>query len=596
MEVTKQFSIDDIHLYQDDEDQDFAHVEIWALANGNNSHKNPIDIEVLKRDAYTILGKPIIGYYSEWDSDTTTHTKDQSILGWIPNDQEVQYKEKDDKIFIVVNGLLSKLYAKKVVDMFRENNFRNVSCEFTCIEEDEDEYGNMPLSQIVFHAVTILGLRYDPSCEGCEIKVKQFAKFNTEESSISELKKFAEERKSKLAEYVSNPIDTSKDSVDMGDWNGDKAKQDLIKEKNYKTLAKKVCLVLEDGWEDRQVTKLGYPVMNLKNGKWVYNAEGLKSAQGYAKTHDPQIYNKIVNLREKLGLVDDKELNNKEDTDKMENNKEFAIEGRKAWGDVIAQVEKHEGKGVYVDSVEKDHIIFTKDDVRYRVNANVEVGKDDKKVSASIKWDTKKKDSQQKEFEDNNNNDDKKEVDKAKEHDIPDDKKDIEDGKGDDEDAEEFAKKDKKEKKMSLDVNVDGGASLAFLENETDEYKEMISKLYAEDKEIIMSKVLEMAKERDELKKFKAEREEQDKQFEVNKIMADVKEDIEEKDFANLKEEGMACKMSEIKGFANKVKAFAYEASKGKTKKSSDGIMTFAVESTQTNNEDTDVFDRILNK
>ena len=278
----------------------------------------------------------------------------------------------------------------------------------------------------------------------------------------------------------------------------------------------------------------------------------------------------------------------------MENNKEFAIEGRKAWGDVIAQVEKHEGKGVYVDSVEKDHIIFTKDDVRYRVNADVEVGKDDKKVSASIKWDTKKKDSQQKEFEDNN--DDKKEVDKAKEHDIPDDKKDVEDGEGDDEDAEEFAKKGKKEKKMSLDVNVDGGASLAFLENETDDYKEMISKLYAEDKEIIMSKVLEMAKERDELKKFKAEREEQDKQFEVNKIMADVKEDIEEKDFANLKEEGMACKMSEIKGFANKVKAFAYEASKGKTKKSSDGIMTFAVESTQTNNEDTDVFDRILNK
>lgn len=590
MEVTKQFSIDDIHLYQDDEDQDFAHVEIWALANGNNSHKNPIDIEVLKRDAYTILGKPIIGYYSEWDLDTTTHTKNQSILGWIPTDQEVQFKDKDGKTFIVINGLLSKLYAKKVVDMFRENNFRNVSCEFTCIEEDEDEYGNMPLSQIVFHAVTILGLRYDASCEGCEIKVKQFAKFNTEENSISELKKFAEERKSKLDGKVYKVNKTELKETPWGDVDKTTLKDKVMGAKNRSSLVKEVYLLVEDGWENAPSEHLKYPVMQLIDDTFYYNKGALSSALGYAKgENETEVVTKVEKLYKKF------KLNNKEDTDKMENNKEFAIEGRKAWGDVITQVEKHEGKGVYVDSVEKDHIIFTKDDVRYRVSADVEVGKDDKKVSASIKWDTKKKDSQQKEFEDNNN-DDKKEVDKAKEHDIPDDKKDIEDGKGDDEDAEEFAKKDKKEKKMSLDVNVDGGASLAFLENETDEYKEMISKLYAEDKEIIMSKVLEMVKERDELKKFKAEREEQDKQFEVNKIMADVKEDIEEKDFANLKEEGMACKMSEIKGFANKVKAFAYEASKGKTKKSSDGIMTFAVESTQTNNEDTDVFDRILNK
>lgn len=539
MEVIKQFSIDDIHLYQDDEDQDFAHVEIWALANGNNSHKNPIDIEVLKRDAYTILGKPIIGYYSEWDSDTTTHTKNQSILGWIPTDQEVQFKDKDGKTFIVINGLLSKLYAKKVVDMFRENNFRSVSCEFTCIEEDEDEYGNMPLSQIVFHAVTILGLRYDASCEGCEIKVKQFAKFDKEESSISELKKFAEERKSKLDGKVYKVNKTELKETPWGDVDKTTLKDKVMGAKNRSSLVKEVYLLVEDGWENAPSEHLKYPVMQLIDDTFYYNKGALSSALGYAKgENETEVVAKVEKLYKKF------KLDNKEDTDKMEDNSKAKIDEK------------------------------------------------DKKMSNEI--DAEKKDSQKKEFEDNNN--DKKEVEKEKEHDIPDDKKDVEDGKGDDEDTEEFAKKDKKEKKMSLDVNVDGGASLAFLENETDDYKEMISKLYAEDKEIIMSKVLEMAKERDELKKFKAEREEQDKQFEVNKIMADVKEDIEEKDFANLKEEGMACKMSEIKGFANKVKAFAYEASKGKTKKSSDGIMTFAVESTQTNNEDTDVFDRILNK
>ena len=53
----------------------------------------------------------------------------------------------------------------------------------------------------------------------------------------------------------------------MGSWDGDKAKDDLLKRKEkFKTLAKSVCLLLEDGWEDREKGALKYPVMNLK--KW----------------------------------------------------------------------------------------------------------------------------------------------------------------------------------------------------------------------------------------------------------------------------------------------------------------------------------------
>lgn len=38
----------------------------------------------------------------------------------------------------------------------------------------------------------------------------------------------------------------------------------------------------------------------------------------------------------------------------------FEIEGREAWGEIIKKVQSHEGQGVYVDSVEKDHIILPK--------------------------------------------------------------------------------------------------------------------------------------------------------------------------------------------------------------------------------------------
>lgn len=72
------------------------------------------------------------------------------------------------------------------------------------------------------------------------------------------------------------------------------------------------------------------------------------------------------------------------------------IEGRKAWGKVIKKVQDHEGDKVYVDSIEDNHIIYTKDGVRYRVRADIKVDKDDKTVDADIKWDTVSKDKDQK--------------------------------------------------------------------------------------------------------------------------------------------------------------------------------------------------------
>src|SRR5574344_3155846 len=113
-------------------------------------------------------------------------------------------------------------------------------------------------------------------------------------------------------------MDKSKGAVDMGDWNGDKAKNDLLKEKNFKTLAKSVCLLLEDGWEEKKKGALKYPVMNLKGGKWIYNAEGLSSARAYGEQHDTSVADKAITLQKKLGLYKD----DKDKEDKMSDIKE----------------------------------------------------------------------------------------------------------------------------------------------------------------------------------------------------------------------------------------------------------------------------------
>lgn len=372
-EYIKKFSVDDVQMYREqNEDPDFAVVEIYALAEGNNTHKNPFSREVLERDADTFKGKFIIGKYDKFTKDTESHEIEQSVLGYVPPNEEVEFRMKEvdgvEKEFVVVKGLLSKIYAKDVVDMFRSKNERTVSCEFSCSTEyDENEYGKAvdefgvelnidnPVLSYHIHGITVLGLRYNPSVAGTEIKVKQFA-----EESLQ-----------------SHPVDKSKEAVDMGDWNGNKAKDDLLKEKNFKTVAKSVCLLLEDGWEEKRKGSLKYPVMNLKDGKWVYNAEGLSSARAYGEQHDSSVAEKAISIQKRLGLYKD----DKEGT--MSSEKKFAIDIGNLWSTIYdILVTKYPDndygsiyriEGIYEEGTQKFAVIYRKDeDTMYKLNITIE--------------------------------------------------------------------------------------------------------------------------------------------------------------------------------------------------------------------------------
>ena len=552
-EYMKKFSIEDVQLYREqDEDPDFAYVELWALAEGNNSHRNPFSKEVLERDADTFKGKFIVAKYDKFKGDVEGHELDESIIGYVPPNEEVEFKNKEvdgvEKEFAVVKGLLSKVYAKEVVDLFRTNNSRTVSCEFSCATQyEENEYGraidengleldvdNPVLGYHIF-GITVLGLTLKPSVAGTEIKVKQFA----EKCEQQSLKQFAEERKEKL-KLVSHPMDKSKGVVDMGDWNGDKAKNDLLKEKNFKTLAKSVCLFLEDGWEEKKKGALKYPVMNLKDGKWVYNAEGLSSARAYGEQHDPSVADKAISIQKRLGLY------NKEDKeDNMEEEKKLSeSESKDTEKDIVMEEPKEE--------------------------ETKEMAQEDNKEEQPKEMGC---DGETKEMSDEDSKDD--------------DKDDEQEDKEDDDDNQE--------KKFSLDAYVDQVAMLAMLENETEDNKKLADEVMKQmSANEIVEKFIQMAKENAELKieKEKSDKEKRDKKFSA--IMASVKEDLDAKLFSELSEEGKDLTLEQLGAFENKVKAFAYEATKNKTRKEDDGIMRFAgVDNSQNNQDSQDVFDRL---
>ena len=545
------FSIDDIQEVTTEDSVEFAIARIAVLSTKQNSHKVNITKEILERDGKSVLGKWVIADFD--GTDVTTHTQNTHIIGIVPTDSNIDFVENPDgTTTMFVDAIISKLYATEIYNLFRTHNFRNVSVEMATANDRENEDGSIDIDGLNIYSICVLGISVGGSCPDANMSITRFSEKSAEEyyqnTKSFSLKQLAEQRNEKL-KVTSHPIDKSKEAVDMGSWDGDKAKDDLLKEKNYKTLAKSVCLLLEDGWEDKEKGALKYPVMNLKDGKWVYNAQGLSSARAYGEQHDPSVADKAISIQKKLGLYKDDDSNKEENMENKELN--FSSDSEKD-KDVI--MDKDSDK-------EKDMACGNKDMAETSEDEKL---KEEKKEEDNIK-DEEKKMAEESE-------DEKLKEEKDEEDDIKDE-----------------------EKKFSLDAYVDEAAMLTMLENETDEMKELADKITKEfSADEIVSKFIEMAKENAELKadKEKNDKEKTDKKFSA--IMASVKEDLDEESYSKLAEEGKQLSLDQLGAFENKVKAFAYEATKKNSKNEEDNseIMKFG-SSNNENEAEADVFARI---
>ena len=544
MEKDFKFAVEDIQRLNVEEydENEYCVARMKFLSTRPNSHGLKFSEEVLKRDAKTVLGTWIVAEMLV--GDFTTHTPAESIIGIVPKDQDVEFVEADDGyIDAYVDVVLSKRYAKDAYDVFVKDNDRSVSVEFNYSHPEDDEY---EVESYVIRGTTILGKTINPSVPQANITVTRFSEEEADKffakvhnNSLTVLKKFVEERKESMAEKTYK-IDKSKDAMSDTPWQDiDKTelRNKIMEAKNKATLVKSVYLLVEDGWEDAPSEKLKYPVMEIKGDKIVYNRNALASALGYAKKENEEsVVSKVEAIYKKLGL------GKEEDAEMAENTQNFEIEGRKAWAKVIKKVQDHEGDGAYVDSIEDNHIIYTKGDVRYRVEADIKVDKDDKSVDADIKWDTVKKDDDQKMAEDEAKCEDKEEKKMSDDCDCRDDDHDNE---------EDFAKKcAEMEKKIEERDNI-------IMENE--------------------KKMEEMEKELAELREFKKTCMEKDKACAVESVMNEVKDFMNDEQFKALRDEGMACEFAQIDAWTNKVKAISFESVKSnkKTPKAS-SVMWFS--------------------
>lgn len=346
MNNTKKFSINDIHLFVDDESVDFAIAKLYFMSDGNNSHKNPISLEVLEKYANTVLGKFVIAEYNRYDNDTTTHTENQVIIGYVSPNAEVKFEKKDGKTFATVDAVISKIYATQVYNLFKETNHRAVSCEFSCVEGEKDFDGNSEILEFNIHGITVLGLKYNPSIKGTEIKMVKFSEEQAQEfyskHNLNKIQKFAKERKDKMESKTYKVNKTELKETPWGDIDKTELRNKVMKSKNKSSLVKQVYALVEEGWEDSPSEKLKYPIMELVGDTFYYNRYALSSALGYAKKeNETEVISKIEKLYKKFKL-------DKEEGDKNMEEKDKDIKDKKMSLDINADV------GAYNEMLENE--------------------------------------------------------------------------------------------------------------------------------------------------------------------------------------------------------------------------------------------------
>ena len=576
MEKAYKFAVDDFKKINlaDYEEDEFMVGHLGYLSTLKNSHGLVFSEEVLKRDAPTVLGKFLVADMTK-GVDAGTHTSQEKIVGFIPKEQTVEFVEEDDgSLKAYVDVVISKIYARDFCRIFENNGGRSVSME-SIIETTDNDASTVVSFRVM--AVTVLGVDISPSVPNADLKITRFSEkdcnaffMKVKNNSLTSLQKFAKERKEKMADekYVNHPIDTSKDAVYTGSWDGQKAKQDLVKEKNYLSLAPKVCMKLEEGWRDREVTKLGYPVMMLHEGKWVYSTKGLSSALGYAKKeNETAVVSKIEKIYKKLDLD---ESNGKEDKAKMSKEIEFAAVNIgdmwcRLWDAIEDKRREYCIEGIYEEDNQKFAILVDRNGDLYRLDFSLT--EDEGLVVAGEITQVKK------EFIETDNVLKFAEPENVEQYKKFDDDEDDEEDKKDDEDKDD--EDDDKPVEMSADEMKD---KMAQMQKDIEEKENII---------------MEKDRELEELREFKRGVEEKEKMMSVEAILSEVKEFMSEDSIKSLREEGKALSKDQIDAFANKVKAQAFEFSANTKKNKKTDVWSFAAPNNFKENKSKSVWDRI---
>ena len=333
---------------------DFLKLKLYAISDTVNRNGSEFLRDGFEESIPTIYNKPILAYFNKKIGDAEEHNSRMDIdqygdtfydydydgaekpVGVIPESADIYIEAVDGKNWVVINSAYVWVeYNKRLIEVIKRQITKKVSVEIEAIDSWEED-GIEKIRVWKFLGITILGKdKYgnpiEEGIDGAKLVLDGYENsntFNTYKSkfrfaisgnrdtyssdilekygvtSSGEKNMFSKQDKYGTGKPIS--VDKSKEAVSNDSW-GDVDKTSLrntvLEAKNYKTLVKSVYLDVQDGWEESPSEKLKYPVMQYKNGKFVYNAGGLLSAQQYGEKYDESVAKKALTIRKRLGLV-----------------------------------------------------------------------------------------------------------------------------------------------------------------------------------------------------------------------------------------------------------------------------------------------------
>ena len=574
------FDIESGEIVEDNKSSQFATIKIFAFNSGWNRHDMYCSLDTLKNTAQTIYDKPIIYSFSKLFRDFDSHTDPEKsfIAGFVVRDSAEFVELEDGRTSLSVLAKIWKMYAPQFMQLLKEseNHEKKVSVEMELKDYAEIENGEEMLD-FEYSAVCVLGDLINEASPGAHLEVLSFAKKEYEKALHLEFSKMYDEIDFSIPEEVKN---NAKKSIELYKKYGGGTSVGLAIAryiiKNQFVTPEKI----------RSIEKyfIGHAKDNLNNktsNEWI---SWLNRGGNEGKTWS-------LNIVKKMNEIEEREMtyfSNIENFEKItfpyKNKSEMnpALKGinppisvsqanaiaRQA--DAIGSDNEKNGWAIAISNFKKTHKVEDGKWVRKEKSKNME--------------------EEKKEFEKEAEEENKENMaENSKEENISDKKEKEQSEEEKSKEQEETEKED-----MSLDANLDVKAVLAFLEEETEDYKSLAAE-FSDEKETKnfskmayymfekMKKMAEQLKNKEseassymtqneELKKYKKEKEDEQFNFSVDSILKKIEEKTEiPKDELNaLKEKSKEFSLENISVWENLAKARALDFAIKKDSKKED--------------------------
>lgn len=318
-------------------DKNFLEIEIFAISDANpNRNRSHFTLESMQKGLESFNDKPILGFFNkqgdfeshngrvaydpEEQVDYWDNSNGEQILGFIRQTDRKEIVERDGLHWICCTAMIYTQYNYKQVKKLLKDRKKKVSVEIAVLDSEMVD-GVEYIKEFDLKGITILGSRNGIQVkEGIEgaglsiLEVFDAARFSGQKQTIIQAySQLEDDERNKedgnlAIEDFEKALKVNKSKEAMSDtsW-GDVDKTELrkrvVEASNFKEIADDVFLDLREGWEEGEVTKLKYPVMEIKGDELVYNRGALGSAKAYAeKNGEEEVLKKLKAIYEHLDL------------------------------------------------------------------------------------------------------------------------------------------------------------------------------------------------------------------------------------------------------------------------------------------------------